>query len=324
MRQVFKILKSLFDYIFYFAIFPQYLLESFSSMGRKKIIKVGYLLSYDYSYILTSLKHIYEYVDSIVISYDINNKTWAGNDVEIPKSFFSEIKEFDKKNKIILYKDQFYIPGIQPMELETRQRNMMAEKLGFDGWHIQIDGDEYAYDFQKLSKFLRKNKYLLRIANKKQFNFQVNFVTLFKHNDEGFFVIKPFEEKCNLITNYPKYEYARYTNREQNFALDYHLIHQSWARDEEEITEKINNWGHKNDFDTSKFFEMWKSLNADNYKQFKNFHPLEGKLWKELSFFPAKNIDEFIIKFENEHPQKDLKLALKFSKKLKLYLKSLF
>lgn len=293
-------------------------------MWKKKIIKVGYLLSYDYSYIITSLKHIYKYVDSIVISYDINNKTWAGNNIQIPESFFLEIKKFDNLNKIIFYPDTFYVAGMQPMELETRQRNMMAEKLGLDGWHIQIDSDEYAYDFQKITKLLRKNKYLLRIAKEKHFNFQVNFVTLFKQNDEGFFVITPFEEKCMLITNYPKYEYARLTRKEQTLSLNYYLIHQSWAREESEIEEKINNWGHKNDFDTSVFLAHWKSLNSDNYSDFKDFHPLDKSQWKQLSFFPAKNIDEFILSFSKEYPQPDLHLDISSTKKIKFWLRGLF
>lgn len=292
--------------------------------NRQKIIKIGYLLSYDYSYIFTSLHHIYEHADSIVISYDINNKTWAGNNIYIPESVFSDLKKLDVQNKIILYGDTFFIEGMQPMDLETRQRNMMAEKMGTGGWHIQMDGDEYAYDFGKLAIFLKKNKYLLKDSAKNPFNFQVNFVTLFKKSTEGYFVITPFDEKCMLITNYPKYEYARNTNKGKIIPLDYYLIHQSWARDEEEISEKINNWGHKNDFDTSLFFNFWKEINSSNYKTTKDFHPLYKNLWKELDFFPAKSIDEFIAMFSKKYLQKDLTLNLSKTKKIKLWLKSLF
>ncbi|EJL72083.1 hypothetical protein [Chryseobacterium populi] len=293
-------------------------------MGKRNIIKAGYLLSYDYSYIFTSVNQIYHDVDHIMISYDADHKTWAGNDIFIPESFFSDIKKIDTDHKITFYKDSFYIPGMQPMELETRQRNMMAEQLGADGWHIQIDGDEYAYDFRKLAQFLRKNSFLLKKAKNNPINFQVNFVTLFKQNEEGFFVITPFEEKCMLITNYPKYEYARLTNKGRTLSLDYYLVHQSWARSEDEIIEKINNWGHKNDFDTSRFLDLWKELNANNYSEFKNFHPIYGNLWKELSFFPSRNIDEFILSFSKKHLQKKLHLDLSLTKKIKIWIKNLF
>lgn len=292
--------------------------------SNKKIIKVGYLLSYDYSYIFTSLKHVYNHADFIVISYDENNKTWAGNDIEIPEHVFADLKKLDTDNKILLYKDSFYISGMQPMDLETRQRNLMVEKMGTGGWHIQIDGDEYAYDFGILTQFLKKHAYLLKNPTKNPYNFQVNFVTLFKQNSEGYFIITPFEEKCMLITSYPKYEYARNTNKGKILPLDYYLIHQSWARDEAEILEKINNWGHKNDFNTSEFYNFWKSINAENYKNFKDFHPLYNNLWKELDFFPAESINEFITSFSKKYPQKNLRLDISFTKKIKLYIKNLF
>lgn len=291
---------------------------------KKNIIKAGYLLSYDYSYIFTSIKQIYNHVDRIVISYDENNKTWVGNDVYIPESFFSEIKSIDKQNKIIFYKDKFFIPDTPPMDLETRQRNMMAEKMGQGGWHIQIDGDEYAYDFKRISQFLRKNKYLLAHPERNPINFQVDLVTLFRHDENGFYIIEPFEEKCLFITNFPKYKYARRLNTGRTLPLPYLLIHQSWARDENEILEKIMNWGHKNDFDTMKFFEFWKSINSENYTNFIDFHPLTATDWHKLSFFPAKNIEEFIVAFEKKFPQQELKLNLSSTKKIKLWIKSLF
>lgn len=293
-------------------------------MKNQKNIKVGYLLSYDYSYIFTSIKHIYEHADLIVISYDADGKTWAGNDIHIPESFFDDIQKIDIQNKIVLYKDSFYLEGMQPMDLETRQRNLMADKMGTGGWHIQMDGDEYAYDFGSLAKFLKRHKYLLKNSNKNPFNFHVNFVTLFKQNAEGYFVIAPFEEKCALITNNPKYEYARNTNNGRTISLDYYLIHQSWAREDNEIIEKINNWGHKNDFNTAEFFDFWKKINSQNYKDFKDFHPLYKGLWKELSFIPASNINEFIASFSEKYPQKDLHLDISSTKKIKFWLRSLF
>ena len=42
---------------------------------KKNVIKAGYLISYDYAYIFNSLKLIYNHVDSIIISYDADNKT---------------------------------------------------------------------------------------------------------------------------------------------------------------------------------------------------------------------------------------------------------
>lgn len=292
-----------------------------------EIIKVGYLLSYDYQYIFNSLKLVYDFADKIVLCYDKDGKTWAGNDIHIPTSFFEEIKKIDTKNKISFYADSFYIENVPPIDLDTRQRNMLAEKLGKGGWHIQIDSDEYPVDFKELTSFLRKHKYLLKNPEKTPVNFFVKFITLFKQTEEGFFVISPYTEPCFLITNQLNYKNARFPKNDFHIILDSYIIHQSWARDEKEILKKINNWGHKNDFDTQNFFDIWKNLNEDNYASLQNFHPLYPTDWKSVKFIKAKNIEETIDFFRTSKEFADKKITLSFKGKkrlIKLYLKSLF
>ncbi len=72
-----------------------------------KMIKVSYLVSYDYYMLLTSIKQLYEHVDEIVISVDKDFKTWSGNSFEIPDSFFEEVRAYDSRNIIEFYFDQF-------------------------------------------------------------------------------------------------------------------------------------------------------------------------------------------------------------------------
>lgn len=292
-------------------------------MTNSKLIKIGYLLSYDYKFIFKSLELVYENADDIVISYDKNGKTWSGNDIYIPETVFAEIKKIDTQNKIRFYSDDFYINGFSPMELETRQRNMMGEFLGKGGWHLQIDSDEYPYDFEKLVSLLRKNAFLTKNPKRTPCNLLIRWVVLFKSNDKGFFVVHPFNETCFMITNLPEYTKARVPESGKNLDLDYYVIHQSWARSEQEIHQKINNWGHVNDFDVNSFFENWKNLNEDNYRNYINFHPLSQSTWKKLEFFESQNINEFLMRFESKYPQKKLRLPLSFTKKIKLFFKSL-
>ncbi|WP_234109257.1 MULTISPECIES: hypothetical protein [Chryseobacterium] len=288
------------------------------------MIKVGFLLSYDYQYIFTALDEIYQEADLIVMSYDVDRKTWAGNYVEIPESFFDEVRKYDVANKIKFYGDHFFVPGHTAMELETRQRNMMAKVMGKGGWHIQIDSDEYAYDFKKLVYFLRKNSFLLRNPTKTPATFLVNFVTQFKRDNDGFYVITPYREACYLVTNTPEYVKARVTNSDKNYFLNYNLIHQSWARSEEEILQKIKNWGHKDDFKVDDFFEKWKNLSKENFHLYSDFHPLDGKSWSRIEFVGSSNIQEFIEVFQEEHPQMEIFNPWSRTKRLKLFLKSLF
>jgi len=81
--------------------------------------------------------------------------------------------------------------------------------------------------------------------------------------------------------------------------LNSYIIHQSWARDEKEILKKINNWGHKNDFDTKNFFDIWKNLNENNCPSLQNFHPLNPTDWKSVKFVKAENIEDNLILFLN-------------------------
>lgn len=290
-------------------------------MAKKEIIKVGYLVSYDYQYIFNSLKLTYALADKIVLCYDKDFKTWSGNTFEIPNSFFEKIKNLDTENKIFFYSDVFYVAGKTPMELDTRQRQMLGNFMGKGGWHLQIDSDEYAYDFEKMVTFLKANTFLLRNPKKTPIDFLAKWIVLFKQDQNGFYIIKPFKETCFLITNYPEYIYSRKTNA-PFIILDYYVIHQSWARDENEIFTKLNNWSHKDDFDVNLFFENWKNLSKENHKDFTNFHPLTQSTWENLEYVEAENVEDFINQCTIKYPQK--KLKLKWKLRLKLFIKSFF
>lgn len=283
-------------------------------------LKVGYLLSYDYTYIFTSLKEVYKHADEIVICYDINKKTWSGNTFVIPEEVFHKIKMFDIDNKIKFYGDNFYVPDSPPLDSETRQRNMLAKFMGEGGWHMQIDTDEYPYDFEKLKDFLNRHQFLLKRPTKTPVTFRVKLIVLFKKDNDGFFVITPFDELCYSVTNVPEYEKARSAKKSKLYDLDYYVIHQSWARESEEIQQKIKNWGHKNDFDVDQFYKLWDQLDINNYKSFIDFHPLPDCSWEKLDFIKADSVEDLIELISIKHPQK--RIDIPFNKKIKLYLKS--
>lgn len=77
---------------------------------------------------------------------------------------------------------------------------------------------------------------------------------------------------------------------------NFYFVHQSWARDESELQEKVNNWGHKNDFNQAKYFENWQNINRDNFTEIKNFHPVNPNEWESFEYIESKNIKEFIGK----------------------------
>ena len=273
------------------------------------MIKVGYLVSYDYEMLLTSVKQLYHYVDRIYLAIDKDLKTWSGNDFEIPNSFFEEIKAFDKLGKIEFYFDYFYLPHLTPIECESRERNMLLKKLG-KGWKIQLDVDEYIYDFKVVAKYLKKYWYLTLFPKFTPIVFRGNLVTLYREIPEGYLFIEN-NERFSFITNQSHNSHTRNNYQIRNHFSNINVIHQSWARKENEIQQKIKNWGHRDDFDTDNYFEFWKKLNIGNFEDFKNIHPISPKVWDKLYFLPSSSIDDFIQEYSNKRPQQLMEIEVK-------------
>lgn len=279
-------------------------------------LEVSYLLSYDYEMIFLSIKQLYNYVDRIVIAIDKDFKTWSGNDFIIPDSFFERIKEIDFEKKIEFYKDFFFIPTNSPIENESRERNLALKKLA-RGWKIQLDVDEYVYDFEELSKYLKKYWYLTLLPKFTPINFKGNLITLFKKIDKGYLYIENKEEFA-FITNQSQNQFTRKNYKIRNINININVIHNSWARDNKEIINKIKNWGHRDDFDTFEYFEFWKKLNEENYKEVNDFHPTVPSVWNRLLFLECKNEEEFIRNYSKTNLQKIVKIP--FS----IFLKALY
>lgn len=264
-------------------------------------IKISYLVSYDYDMLLTSVKQVYKYVDKIIIAIDKNRKTWNGILFVIPQSFFDEVKEFDVDNKIELYFDNFYLPELTPVQNETRERNMVLAKLG-KGWKIQLDVDEYIYDFKSVASFLNKYSFLTLFPKLTPICFKGKLITLFRSLPEGFLYIEN-NEQFVFITNQSFNTDLRNNFKIRNFYTNIAVIHQSWARSEDEIFFKINNWGHRDDFNTLEYFNFWKNVTSENYSLFKDFHPISPKIWNKLLFMDSLTIDEFILKYATLNKQ---------------------
>lgn len=265
------------------------------------MIKVGYLLSYDYNMLLTSIKQLYDYVDRIFIAIDKDRMTWSENYFELPQSFFDEVKLFDSKNRIEFYFDSFFVAGLSPIECETRERNMLLKKMG-KGWLIQLDVDEYIYDFKKVAKYLNKYWYLALFPKLTPIAFQGKLVTLYRQLPDGYLYIEN-NERFSFITNQSYYSYTRNNNKVRSHYTNINVIHQSWARTEDEIQMKIKNWGHRDDFDTQHYFEFWKNLSSSNFINYKNIHPIVPEVWDKLHFLPSDSICEFIEKYASNNLQ---------------------
>jgi hypothetical protein len=262
------------------------------------MIKVGYCVAYDWYLLNYSIPQVYESANVICLSIDKNRQSWSGKPFNWDQQGFEAmLKKLDPLGKIQLFEEDFYQPQLSPMQNEVRQRNMIAHFMGKGGWHIQLDADEYFLDFKGFTNYLKKLGAPLKV------NVSCPWVTLYKQVPDGFLWVKPghFEqvEFIQIATTDPCYEYGR-RNGYFNIITDYALLHQSWARTEQEIWEKLTNWGHALDFDVQEYFNLWKMVNSDNYKTYKDFHHLNPGAWPKLAMAKGESINCMISQGKND------------------------
>ena len=290
-------------------------------------IKVGLLLSYDYQYLKYALSCVYKEAEQITLAVDKDYRTWTGNNYTIDPLFFEWLTAFDKDKKISIYRDDFYIPELLPMENETRQRTMLGNFMGEGGWHIQIDADEYFVNFSEFVRFLHSQSKYLNNPSKTPVTIIANWVILFKQTSKGFLYVNDHNDIVHIATNYPRYETARNINYPHLYT-NFFVFHQTWARSEEEIYLKLKNWGHKNDFDTDAYFKFWKAVDEHNYQEVKDFHPLSATLWKALSYTEGTNVQDFMRNYQQQNTlsvptwklwsKNNLKVEKKYSRFMRL------
>lgn len=264
-----------------------------------KEIKLSFCVAYDWYFLQYSLPLVYHHADQICLAIDKDRISWAGKKFHFDEDAFRLlISKIDTHHKIKIYEDDFHLPELSPMGNEIRQRKLMAEYLGVNGaWYLQLDSDEYFLNFEGFVAYLKK------IKSKRPINICCPWITLYKRVDEGFLMIKPttFEniEFIPIATNLPTYEHGR-RNGLFNHYTNFAILHQSWARSSEEVWQKLNNWGHNQDFDIQAYFQKWESLNADNYKTVQDFHPFKSSEWERLELLKGSAIEGLV-----EHYRKD-------------------
>lgn len=270
-------------------------------------IHVGFLLSYDYDKLKLSIPPVYKEADRIFIAIDENLNTWSGNKFEVDDSFFDWLNEFDVDKKIEIYRDDFYVPELTGIQMDTRERHMLSLRMGIGNWLIQVDSDEYFLDFPKYVKSLRKyDRYLI---NPQKHPVQISgyHIDIYKNLDDGILYVKN-TCKVLLATNYPNYKLARQT-RERIIYVDTFTLHESLSRSEEELEYKLKNWSHREDVNPI-FLDKWKKASKDNYNEIKDVFYLNPKQWKELGYVPAKDLNEIKKYFENREDMKFSKFYL--------------
>jgi hypothetical protein len=267
-------------------------------MNRKQI-KVAFCVAYDWAFLQYSLPLVYKDSDQICLAIDKDRISWSGNKFEFDElGFRTLIDNIDIDKKIKIYEDDFHLADKSPMENEVRQRNLMADFLGAtDGWHLQLDSDEYFLNFHGFVQYLQK------LRPSRLTNICCPWITLYKRIDEGFLMVNPVNfkqvEYIPIATNTPHYEHGR-RNGYFNHYTDFAILHQSWARSKEEVWQKLNNWGHRNDSDINAYFKLWEDVNIDNFKSYRNFNQVNPEIWPSLSMLPLSGDKSIVELIENK------------------------
>ncbi len=245
-------------------------------------LKIGILVSYDYYFVVPCLRNVYEHVDRIVLAVDKDRRTWNGQPFELPVQFFSDITALDRDKKITVFEESFFLPGLAPMECDTRERRMVAEVLGPGGWHIQIDADETFLDFPLFVAFLRDLE--RRGISRRPICVYAYWVTLFKRTENGVFYVSS-GERFPVATNTPRYIKARQIDKSVAVVQsDFLAMHDSWARSRGDLHKKLKNWSHSDDFSTDRYMAFWDSVDENNYQYLRDIHPLAPEKWGRLEF----------------------------------------
>lgn len=263
-----------------------------------KKIQTGFLVSYDYEKLKKSIPPVYNDSDEIFLALDRENRTWTGTKFEINDDFFAWIDAFDVDKKITIYRDDFYIPELSPIDNDTRERTLLGEKMGIGNWIVQIDADEIFLDFAKFVETLRTYDHFLDQPEKNKVQFSGFLINIYKYLDNGLLYVND-ATKFMVATNYPNYKRARNT-KERVIYVPHYALHETLSRTEEELVFKISNWGHKDEIN-SEFFTKWKSANETNYGQLKDLFYLDPKIWKSLGYFPSEDLNQ-IKDFIKDNP----------------------
>lgn len=284
----------------------------------KKII-VGFLVSYDYPKLKQSIPPVYQQADKIYLAIDRQLRTWKGNHFSIDDNFFQWLERFDCDNKIELYRDDFFIERLDPLQNDTRERRMLGNKMGQGNWLIQVDADEIFIDFKQFVNSLRQHDRFLDKPEQTPIQIAGFLINIYKYLEQGMLYVK-HPTKVMLATNLPNYQKARNT-KQRIIYTDNVLLHECLSRTEQQLQLKLENWGHADEINPH-FLEKWKQANQHNYQQLKNLFYLDPKRWKSLGHFPTQDRTE-IKKIISQTPSLKPGSAFLFAKNFGQWFKSI-
>jgi hypothetical protein len=265
---------------------------------KKSVIS---LISYDAHMLVDSIRTYYDYVDEIVLGLDSDRISWTNNKFSFDEDkLFSELEQIDKHNKIVIIEDNFHRSSV-PIENDTHERNFLKDKcshdfvLSFDADEQLVNAKEFFIDFLPLVENYNDIELMFtwflpykKVDDAHLMISDENRRHLFKQDVQGFTANK------NLHT----YTYCRWTNAPKKILSPLAIFHNSFCRTDQELHDKINNFGHSAESKVDPFYQTQKQVDETNYMQLTNFKTSKmGAQWPALMLVPDEHLQEF-LKYE--------------------------
>jgi hypothetical protein len=259
-------------------------------VARKK--SVISLISYDAYMLPNSIKTYYPYVDEIVLGLDKDRISWSGNPFSFDEAaLWKELKSLDYAGKISIVEENFHRSSI-PIENDNAERNYLKQQCTHD-WVFSFDADEYLINAKEFFK-----DFCPLVENMGR-DLMFYWYLPYKSFDEGTLFIadesgRNFLDKevQGFATDRDRtYTFCRWTDNPKRLQSPLCILHYSFCRPDEDLTLKINNFGHSIESKQDPFYQIQKQITMDNYFQLTNFKTSNmGPQWPRLMFVPKDEI----------------------------------
>jgi hypothetical protein len=231
-------------------------------------------LAYDYRMAWAAIRSYYDIADEIVLGLDRDRISWNNKPFSLDEDGFKRgLEAVDPLRKVKIVEADFHSQGTA-LANDTFERNALSIHCRPGNWVVQIDSDELVQNPAEFRAWMLKRRGPWLVLGR--------WTVVFKRFGDDYLVVDKDGDWVSLATRLRgQYTGCRDT-QEFKRRSPIRLLHFSWGRDEAGLKQKLESWTHANDFDTAAFFRLWQSVNLANYKDIRDFHPIQEPDWPSL------------------------------------------
>lgn len=244
-------------------------------------------IAYDFKYAFATILSYYDIANEIILGIDNEFISWSNKKFEFnEKIFLDKIEEIDIHKKIKIIKNNFHSNKI-PKVNDTQERNYISSFCKKENYILGIDSDEILLNPNEFKDWFQN----FDISS----DIECTFYNVYKMFKNELLFLKPIETTVLGTRFGNSYINFRHTSKKYKMS-PLKILHFSWSRSEQELLQKLQNWGHSKDFNILKQLDIWRKINLENFKYEKLIHPLNIKnAWLELE---QLNLESFNLKKE--------------------------